>query len=267
MQERHTNRQQYFNELAHTCERFFIPYIRQYKAIGPSTRILEIGCGDGGNLLPFARMGCQVMGVDIAECRITDAKAFFEQEGAKGTFIASDVFLLTELHHSFDIIICHDVIEHIGDKYGFISKLSAFMAEDGIIFMSFPAWQMPFGGHQQICRSKLLSHAPYLHLLPRGMYKAVLNCGKESESCVRELLDIKSTKCPIETFERVIKDTTDLYISQRTLYFINPHYETKFGMKPRKLWDFVGAIPYLRNFVTSSCFYILQNKGIRPLLT
>lgn len=53
-------------------------------------RVLEIGCGDGGNLLPFAEMGCETLGIDLAECRVEDAKTFFEREGASGQFMTAD---------------------------------------------------------------------------------------------------------------------------------------------------------------------------------
>ena len=66
MQERHKNRQQYFKELTETSRRYFIPYIQKHYAIKAGMNVLEIGCGEGGNLLPFAEMGCNVTGVDIA---------------------------------------------------------------------------------------------------------------------------------------------------------------------------------------------------------
>ncbi len=257
MQTRHTNRRQYFNELARTCEAYFLPYISRFKTVDGGTRVLEVGCGDGGNLVPFARMGCEVTGVDLAKSRIEDARRFFQEEGLDASFIATDVFLLTELHNKFDVIVCHDVIEHIGDKHQFMGKLKDFLAPDGIIFMSFPAWQMPFGGHQQICSGKTLSHLPFIHLLPVRAYKWLLSRGHESEGCINELLSIKETRCPIELFEKQLRKAGSLKVLDRTFYFINPHYEVKFGLRPRKLWGIVGGIPYLRNFFTSSCFYIL----------
>ena len=123
MQERHKNRKLYFHELAQTSQKYFIPYIKQFKQLGQDSRILEIGCGDGGNLLPFAQMGYYTLGVDISERRIADAQKFFTDCNAKGDFLASDVFLLEELYGTFDVIICHDVIEHIGEKKRFLSLL------------------------------------------------------------------------------------------------------------------------------------------------
>ena len=66
MQERQKDRTRYFRELAETSERYFMPYIGRFRPIEPGLRVLEIGCGDGGNLLPFARHGCRVLGVDMA---------------------------------------------------------------------------------------------------------------------------------------------------------------------------------------------------------
>lgn len=258
MQERHQNRTLYFHELAQTSRNYYIPYITKFKQLGKNCRILEVGCGDGGNLLPFAQDGCYTMGVDIDEGRIADAKRFFESCGAKGDFIASDVFLMEELQGTFDIIICHDVIEHISDKHRFLSLLTQFLASDGIIFMSFPAWQMPFGGHQQICRSRVVSHLPFVHLLPSTIYRLLLNTFGEDEACIKELLSIRETRCPIELFEQTLKSVGTLTISDRTLWLVNPHYETKFGLHPQRLPKWLSALPNVRNLFTTSCFYMLS---------
>lgn len=76
MQERHKNRAIYFKELSITSKNYFIPYIQHWYSVETETDVLEIGCGDGGNLLPFSEMGCRVVGVDIAACRIKDARFF-----------------------------------------------------------------------------------------------------------------------------------------------------------------------------------------------
>lgn len=257
MQERQKDRFLYFKELATTSEKYFIPYINKFKSINSHLQVLEIGCGDGGNLLPFSKMGCNTIGVDMAETRIKDAIRFFDEYKADGQFIASDIFRCKELEHKFDIIICHDVFEHIEQKNNFLSNLRDYVNHDGIVFMSFPAWQMPFGGHQQICKSKVVSHLPFIHLLPNFLYKSILKTGGESKKRIEELLDIKKTRLSIETFERLAKEE-NITILDRELYFINPHYEIKFKLRPRKLNTIIANIPYFRNFCTTSCFYILK---------
>lgn len=263
MQERHKNRFVYFKELSITSKNYFIPYIQNWFPIESGINVLEIGCGDGGNLLPFSEMGCNTIGVDIAASRIKDAQIFFKTAHAKGTFIAQDIFLL-ELEQNFDIIICHDVLEHISDKELFLSNLNKYLKPQGIVFMSFPAWQMPFGGHQQICRSKILSHLPFIHLLPTVIYRLLLKTFREDNGCIKELLSIKQTRISIEEFECLVKKT-NLHIQNRKLWLINPHYKIKFGFSPRKLNRKIAHIPFIRNFFTTSCFYILKEKELDNL--
>ena len=260
MQERQQNRALYFRELAATSERYFLPYIERFRPVEAGMRVLEIGCGDGGNLLPFARRGCVVTGVDMAATRIDDARRFFAEAGAEGTFIASDIFLMKDLEASFDLIVCHDVLEHIGDKRTFLANLRRYVRPGGVAFMSFPAWMMPFGGHQQTLRNRWTSRLPFIHLLPNRLYAAVMRWGGADSRCIEGMLDIKRTRCTIELFERLAR-LTGMHIVDRRLYFINPHYEVKFGLRPRRLWSVIGAIPYVRDFFTTSCFYILRNEA------
>lgn len=57
MQKRHKDRFRYFQELARTTKEYYIELLRSLDiSIGVGTRVLEIGCGEGGNLLPFAQM-------------------------------------------------------------------------------------------------------------------------------------------------------------------------------------------------------------------
>ena len=262
MQKRHTDRQQYFYELAHTSEKYFIPYIKNFLDMSHSLSILEIGCGDGGNLLPFAKHGHEVVGIDISSNRIKDAVSFFEKENAEAKFICADILKFDDYKNHFDLVICHDVIEHIGNKQEMLNRIEYFMKPTGILFIAFPAWQMPFGGHQQICHSRWVSKLPYIHLLPNVLYKMILSCGGEKEDCIKELIDIKSTKTTIEHFEKLISRTS-LEVMARRLYLINPHYDIKFGLKPRILPNDLSKITYLRNFLSTSCFYVLKNKNIR----
>ncbi len=257
MQERQINRQQYFEELAHTSEKYFLPYIMQFKKLTEGMHVLEIGCGDGGNLVPFARKGCNVLGVDMAASRIEVAKKCFADLNLPGEFIASDIFKVKELEYHFDLIICHDVLEHIDDKALFVENLKKYVKPGGMVFMSFPAWQMPFGGHQQICHGKFLSHLPFYHILPKSIYRAILKAGKEPDGVIRELLSIKQTRCTIEMFESLVKKNR-LQVMDRRFYFINPHNEVMFHLKPRRLFPVIGSMRYVRNFFTTSCFYILK---------
>ena len=53
MQDRHINREKYFEEQSFTTRKYVIPYIEEVLPIDSKTRILEIGCGGEATLLHF----------------------------------------------------------------------------------------------------------------------------------------------------------------------------------------------------------------------
>jgi hypothetical protein len=93
--------------------------------------------------------------------------------------------------------------------------------------------------------------------LPKALFRLLLKACAEDDACIKEILSIKETKTSIEIFENMLKSIGKFTIADRTLWLINPHYETKFGMHPLKLPKCLALIPYVRNFFTTSCFYVL----------
>ena len=264
MQKRHTDRERYFNESARTTLNYYMPYIDQYKKVDSDCKILEVGCGEGGNLLPFAKRGCKTVGVDLCESRIQQAQLYFRKNDLQGTFTCCDFFRYappTEEDEKFDIILLHDVIEHVSDKLSFMANILQFLKKEGVLFIAFPAWQMAFGGHQQICHHRFWSKLPYWHLLPTRVYLFILKrLAHENAATIHELLDIKACKTPIELFEKLVK-RLPVDILNRQLWLINPHYLEKFGLYPRKLSPLLSSIHYFRNYISTSCFYLLRLKN------
>lgn len=261
MQERHSNLEQYFNEQARTTERFVIPYINTIRKVEPQHRVLEIGCSMGGNLVPFLALGCSATGVDISASSIALGEKLYTNNPhlPRLSLITDDIYNRTDADGKFDIIIMRDVIEHIHNQDKFMGFVHRFMAPNAIFFLAFPPWYNPFGGHQQICTNKLLSKLPYFHLLPAFLYKLILRWGGESASKIEALLEIKETGISLERFERLAKKH-GYTIAQKTHYLINPNYETKFGLKPRKQFALIRSIPFLRNFLTTAGYYALVKK-------
>jgi SAM-dependent methyltransferase len=262
MQKRHKNKKAYFEEQIHTTRKFVIPFIENFLPLNASCKVLEIGCGEGGNLIPFLDNGCHVMGVDISESKISHAATFLKTHpGAKNlTLLAKDIYNSSEdLGQDFDLIMMRDVIEHIHDQDRFMGFAKRFLKPEGLFLLIFPPWYNPFGGHQQICRNRILSHLPYFHLLPRWLYRIVLKAGSENKTTIAELLEIKQTGLSIERFCKIVKNH-DYNIIQKTLYFINPNYEIKFGLSPRKQSRFIAALPFIRNLFTTSVYYLIRKN-------
>ena len=70
METRYTNRSIYFKEQSLTTAKHVIPFLNEYIKIDSNIRLLEIGCGEGGNLPPFLELGIQTVGVDIQEKQV-----------------------------------------------------------------------------------------------------------------------------------------------------------------------------------------------------
>ncbi|HET9430525.1 MAG TPA: methyltransferase domain-containing protein, partial [Chitinophagaceae bacterium] len=190
--------------------------------------------------------------------RIDKARELLPDEIASGRikFVVKDIYKVdidADFQGLFDIIVLKDVIEHIHDQEKLIGWMKHFLKPGGIVFFGFPPWYMPFGGHQQMCHSTI-SRLPYIHLLPRGLYRWILTKKKEP---VEALMEIRDTGISIERFEKIC-EKENYTILQKRHYLFNPIYEWKFGVKPRKQGAIIKAIPFVRNFFTTCVYYIIQ---------
>lgn len=255
----HKDEQVRYDQQVENSANYVLPFIEKTKKLVPGTRVLEIGCGEGGVLTPFIEKGCYCVGVDLNQLRIDLANRFLLQAVAneQAAFLYKNVYdkdFLEKYKNYFDVIILKDTIEHIPEQEKFVPYIKQLLRQDGQIFFGFPPWYMPFGGHQQLCEGKLPSKLPYYHILPKPLYMRLLKMMGEDEGVRRELSEVYDTRISIERFEKIIKDS-GLIIFQKQHYLINPIYKYKFGLEPRKQWDVISAIPFLRNFLTTCVYY------------
>jgi SAM-dependent methyltransferase len=259
----HHDRRRYFDIQVENARESIIPFIESFFPLPPGARILEIGCGEGGILRGFAEKGHTAIGIELEAGRVLDGMSWMKEEIASGSvrIIADDVFNVTsrQLGGHFHLVILKDVIEHLRDKELLLSWIKNILHPDGIIFFGFPPWQMPFGGHQQLCRNKYLSRLPWLHMLPRKLYEFVLRRFKNEP--VDELLEIYDSRISIEGFEQLAKKSG--YAIHGTKHFlIAPIYKYKFGLATREQWTPIRKIPYLRNVFTTAVYYVITPDPI-----
>ncbi|MEM6343121.1 MAG: class I SAM-dependent methyltransferase [Bacteroidota bacterium] len=254
-----------FQQQVDNAATYLIPFIEEGLKLRPGMKIMEIGCGEGGVLKPFVARGCEVVGVDLAAQRIANAQSFLAEEikAGKAEFMVQNVYedaFRERFVGAFDLILLKDTIEHIPEQEKFIPYLKQFLKPEGKVFFGFPPWYMPFGGHQQICSSKVLGLLPYYHLLPRPLYRGILKLAQEPDRTIRELMEIKDTGISLDRFERIMQRDA-WHINARTIFLFNPIYKYKFGLKPRKQANLVANIPFLRNFVSTAGWYLVEPKN------
>ncbi len=263
MHERHLDKKRYFAEQVYTTDRYVIPFISPFVSISEDLDVLEIGCGHGGNLKPFLDRGCRVTGLDVNPDDTRTAEGFLKEhpQYKRLRLVTEDIYHVpAESLGKFDLIVMKDVIEHIPDQERFMEFVKRFLNPDGRIFLGFPPWQMPFGGHQQVCENRLLSVTPYFHLLPGPLYSGLLRVGGEKPARIQELLEVKSTGISIERLQRILQ-SQGYEIEREEFFLINPNYEVKFGLKPRRQFWPLSTLPFFRNFLTSCCYYLVRQPA------
>lgn len=70
--------------------KFVLDLVKQNSTPPPST-VLDIGCGTGGHLIPFARKGLKVTGFDLSEAMINQARKKIRKANIKANVKISDV--------------------------------------------------------------------------------------------------------------------------------------------------------------------------------
>lgn len=240
---------------------YIIPYLEGQQAVQPGMQVMEVGCGEGGVLKAFAERECICTGMDLSDSKIENGKLLLEAEIAAGRmhlFCANiyDQGTMDRFRGKFDLIVLKDTIEHIPEQDKVMKQLMVYLKPEGRLFFAFPPWRMPFGGHQQTATTKL-GKLPWMHLLPRGMYERWLRKIGEPEPTIQSLLEIYDTRISIARFERITK-AAGYTIQHRRMYLINPIYRYKFGRSPRVQFSILAAIPWFRDFVSTTVYYVLR---------
>jgi SAM-dependent methyltransferase len=260
----HDNRAHYFEHQRRVTAEHVIPFIEESGPIPGDARVLEIGCGEAGVLDAFLQRGASAVGVDHNEKRLARGREFLARAISTGrlTLLHQDVHTLAEHEYAayFDLIVLKDVIEHVHDRPALFALMAKLLRPGGRVFLSFPPWRMPFGGHQQICKSWLLSRLPYFHLLPQGAYRSVLQAFHEKQRRIDSLLDTHSTGIGTAEFEELVESSSYRIASQR-YYLFNPMYTYRFGIRPLQQAPWVAGAAAWRDFVTTCAYYTVAPRA------
>ena len=183
-------------------------------------RILELGCANGGNLIPMAYSlpSSRCVGIDLSPRQITDGQAVVDALGLRNvTLRAMSILDVGPDFGEFDYIICHGVFSWVPrvvqDKILEICKQN--LALNGVAYVSYntyPGWH--FRG--------MIREMMNFHVQPFGTVQERV---QHSRAFLNLMVKIWNHRDPDSTFGRVLKEEAEELEKERDSYVFHEHLE------------------------------------------
>jgi SAM-dependent methyltransferase len=122
--------------------------------------VLDVGCGVGMYIRAFCQFTPHVFGVEIEGQRAREASAF-------GEVIQSPGEALPFADGSFDLVLSHEVIEHVADDRASVIEMMRVLKVGGRLALFCPNRLYPFETHGHYWRGQYhLGNTPFINYLP-----------------------------------------------------------------------------------------------------
>jgi S-adenosylmethionine-dependent methyltransferase len=191
-------------------------------------RILDIGCGQGTQLLGLARRGHVVTGLDSSEELLSDLGQSLRAEPPavrdRVRLVQDDALRTAELFEpgSFDVVLCHGVLMYVPDPGALLGALSGVTAPGGTVSLlvrngdalamrpglagDWPAAETAFAGTAYVNRIGVQARADRLSELAAGL--AAHHLAVQTWYGVRVFTDLADDDAPVpdaSELERILR--------------------------------------------------------------
>jgi ubiquinone/menaquinone biosynthesis C-methylase UbiE len=144
---------------------YILDTLRQYADFIPEGKeILDIGCGDAGAAIYFAKAGAEAHGIEPHQKSLARGKVRAEEHGVDIDLRGDRGEELPYPDRSFDLIVLDNVLEHVADQRRTLQEIRRVLRDGGLLYMVTPK---PFTPHS------IISDPHYglagLVLMPRPM--------------------------------------------------------------------------------------------------
>lgn len=207
------------------------------KAITES-RVLELGCASGGNLIPMAYMlpSSEFVGVDLSQRQVEEGQAAIKDLELKNIELRQQNLLdISDDLGTFDYIICHGVFswvpENVQDKILQICKRN--LAPHGVAYISYntlPGWRL-----RGMIREMMLYHVAQFD----KPADRILQARALVEFLCKTSASIKAGHSPsIQAYEKLLQDEAEFLRNLREDYLLHEFLEEV--NEPLYFYEFVN---------------------------
>ena len=155
-------------------------------------RVLDVGCGGGILADAMARLGADVLGIDLASkaLKVAQLHALEAQtEGVQYREISAEA-LAAEQPGSFDVVTCMEMLEHVPDPSLVVKACATLVKPGGYVFFS------TINRNAKAFLFAIVGAEYVLNLLPRGTheYAKLIKPSELAAHCRSASLNLTHTK-------------------------------------------------------------------------
>ncbi|MEJ5287396.1 MAG: hypothetical protein CH6_1787 [Candidatus Kapaibacterium sp.] len=239
---------------------YIIPYLKGLGFEPKDKSICEIGSAEGGVLFAFAENGAgYCLATDIVQTRLDAGEKIANEFGLPLEFRYHNIIadeIPNEWQNKFDLILLRDVIEHLEQPEIALKKIKQMLKIGGLLYVTFPPYYSPFGGHQHQVQN-FFSKFPYIHWLPKPIFNLLVKNGRPAD--VQEVLRLKSIRLTIRKFLKLVEEV-GLDIIKSEFFFVRPVYKYKFGLNAVRLPSEPSFLLLKEILATEASFVIMRKN-------
>jgi SAM-dependent methyltransferase len=254
------NYKYYWGYMYDLGKEIIVPYLTSIGIFKSGDSVIEIGSAEGGVLHAFADKGAvNCIGTDIAEVRLEMGRTITDIAGLNVEFVTNDIIYgipPAEWNFKYDLAILRDVIEHLDDTQIALTNIRKVIKKGGYLYVTFPPYKSPYGGHQHTLSGDLLSKLPYIHLLPISIFKKLIKSGRPQD--IEEVERLSDIQLSPEKFKKAALNS-GYEIAKEDYYLLRPVFKMKFGLPSFKI-NTLAKIKFIRNYFCMEASFILKAK-------
>ncbi|MFN3781163.1 MAG: hypothetical protein ACK4SO_03190 [Candidatus Kapaibacteriota bacterium] len=129
------------------------------------------------------------------------------------------------------------------------------MKPNGWLYVTFPPYYSPFGGHQHLLQISI-GKVPFIHWLPDSILNPLIKNGRPAD--LNEVKRLRSIRLTVKKFLTSVRNS-GLTILHSDFFIVRPVYKFKFGLKPIPL-PIPFSSTFLREVLATEASFILVKE-------